>query len=84
MKSLEDGGGEVTALHNHLIGESPRIVYIHMGGHGNLVKMAQTIKQAVALTKSPIPEGGGAKESEDIGFDVTAVERDLTSFLLRT
>jgi hypothetical protein len=74
MKTLEGGGVEVTALHNHLIGESPRILYLHMGGHGDPVKMARTIKQAVALTKSPIPEGGGAKESEDIGFDVAAVE----------
>jgi hypothetical protein len=77
MKTLEDGGVEVTALHNHLIGESPRILYIHLGGHGDPVKMARTIKQAVALTKSPIPEGGGAKESEDIGFDVAAVEKIL-------
>jgi hypothetical protein len=75
MKTLEDGGVEVTALHNHLIGESPRILYIHMGGHGDPVKMARTIKQAVALTKSPIPQGGGAKESEDLGFDVAAVEK---------
>jgi len=77
MKSLEDGGVEVTALHNHLIGESPRILYIHMGGHGDPVKMARTIKQAVALTKTPLPQGGGAKESEDIGFDVAAVKKIL-------
>jgi len=75
MKTLEDGGVEVTALHNHLIGESPRILYIHMGGHGDPVKMARTIKQAVALTKTPLPQGGGAKESEDLGFDVAAVEK---------
>jgi hypothetical protein len=77
MKALEDGGVEVTALHNHLIGESPRILYIHMGGHGDPVKMVQTIKQAVALTKSPLPQGGGVKETEDIGFDVAAVEKIL-------
>ena len=35
MKALEGGGVEVAALHNHLIGESPRILYIHMGGHGD-------------------------------------------------
>ena len=75
MKTLEDGGVEVTALHNHLIGESPRILYIHMGGHGDPVKMARTIKQAVALTKTPLPQGGGAQESEDLGFDVAAVEK---------
>ena len=77
MKTLKDGGVEVTALHNHLIGESPRILYIHMGGHGDPVKMALTIKQAVALTKTPLPQGGGAKESEDLGFDVAAVEKIL-------
>src|SRR6266540_1337703 len=32
MKALRDGGVEVTALHNHLLGESPKILYIHMGG----------------------------------------------------
>ena len=77
MKTLEDGGVEVTALHNHLIGESPRILYIHMGGHGDPAKIARTIKQAVALTKSPLPQGPGAKESEDIGFDVAALEKIL-------
>jgi hypothetical protein len=77
MKTLKDGGVEVTALHNHLIGESPRILYIHMGGHGDPVKMGRTIKQAIALTKTPLPQGGGAKESEDLGFDVAAVKKIL-------
>lgn len=77
MKALNDGGVEVTAIHNHLIGESPRIVYIHLGGHGDPVKVARTVKQAVALTKSPLPEGGGAKEGDDLGFDVAAVKTIL-------
>jgi hypothetical protein len=79
MKTLENGGVEVTALHNHLLGESPKILYMHMGGHGDPVKMARTIKQAVGLTKTPLPQaqGGGAKESEDIGFDVAAVKKIL-------
>jgi len=75
MKALLDGGVEVTAIHNHLIGESPKIIYIHMGGHGDPVKMAQTIKQAVGLTKTPLPQGGGTKETADLGFDVAAVEK---------
>ncbi len=76
MTALQRGGVEVTALHNHLIGESPRILYIHMGGHGDPVKLAQTIKQAVGLTKTPLPPGGGAKETAaDLGFDVAAVEK---------
>jgi Domain of Unknown Function (DUF1259) len=75
MKVLQDGGVEVTALHNHLIGESPKIWYIHMGGHGDPVKLARAIKKAVALTKTPLPQGGGAKENEDLGFDVAGVEK---------
>ena len=75
MKALEDGGIEVTALHNHLVGESPKIMYIHMGGHGDPVKLAQAIKHAVSLTKSPFPQGAAAKETADLGFDVAAVEK---------
>ena len=76
MKALQDGGVEVTALHNHLIGESPRIFYIHMGGHGDPVKLARTIKHAVELIKAPLPQGGSStKETSDLGFDVAAVEK---------
>ena len=76
MTALQRGGVEVTALHNHLVGESPRIMYVHMGGHGDPVKLAQTIKQAVGLTKSPLPQGGGTKEAAAVlGFDVAAVEK---------
>src|SRR5262249_38702547 len=77
MKALQEGGVEVTALHNHLIGESPKIMYIHRGGHGDPVKLAQTVKKAVALTKTPLPQGRGASESRDLGFDVAAVEKIL-------
>lgn len=75
MKALQDGGVEVTALHNHLIGETPKVMYIHMGGHGDPVRLAQTIKKAVALTKTPMPQGGSSNESQDLGFDVAAVEK---------
>jgi hypothetical protein len=76
MKALQDGGVEITAIHNHLIGESPKIIYVHMGGHGDPMKMAKTIKQAIGLTKTPLPQGSGTKEATaDLGFDVAAVEK---------
>jgi biopolymer transport protein ExbD len=79
MKALQEGGVEVTALHNHLLGESPRILYIHMGGHGDPVKLAQAVKNAVALTKTPMPPGAGANESQELGFDVAAVNKIMGS-----
>jgi hypothetical protein len=75
MQTLQEGGVEVTAIHNHLLGESPAIKYIHMGGHGDPVKLAETVVKAVASTKTPMPPGGGSKEGQDLGFDVAAVEK---------
>jgi hypothetical protein len=76
MKALQDGGVEVTAIHNHLLRESPKIMYIHMGGHGDPVKLAHAVKHAVSLTKSPLPQGSPAKESAaDLGLDVAALDK---------
>src|SRR5512147_2686992 len=32
MSKLEQGGIEITAIHNHLLGESPHVMYMHIGG----------------------------------------------------
>ncbi len=75
MKTLQEGGILVTALHNHLLQESPKIMYIHMGGVGDPVKMAATVKAAVALTKTPPADGSPAPEPGKLDFDVQAVEK---------
>jgi Domain of Unknown Function (DUF1259) len=75
MKTLQEGGVQVTALHNHLLQESPKIMYIHMGGIGDPVKMAATVKAAVALTKTPPPAGSPAPQPEKLDFDTQAVEK---------
>ena len=78
VKALQEGGVEVTAIHNHLVGESPQILYVHMGGHGDPVQLARAVKQAVSLTKTPMPPGGGGgSESADLGFEVAAVEQAM-------
>jgi uncharacterized protein DUF1259 len=45
MKTLQDGGVEIAALDNHLLGESPKIMYLHIGGHGDPVQMAHAVGQ---------------------------------------
>ncbi len=59
MSKLEQGGVEVTALHNHLLWETPRVLYMHIGGHGDAAALARTIHDALALTKTP-PSGPGS------------------------
>ena len=55
MVALEEHGLEVTALHNHVLHETPRVMYMHITGHGDAVKLAGALKQVVALTKTPAP-----------------------------
>jgi hypothetical protein len=76
MSSLENSGLQITALHNHLLHESPRVMYMHIGGHGDAVKLAGAIKQAFALTKIPAPKPAAAAQ-QDIGIDTKAIEQAL-------
>jgi len=78
MRKLQDGGIEISALHNHLLGESPHVMYMHVSGHGDAVKMAHAIHEAIALTKTPGPDASGAPAaSEPLGIDQKAVEEAL-------
>ena len=54
ISALQAGGIEQTALHNHLIGESPHVMYLHFRGHGDAVKLARTLHDALELTKTPM------------------------------
>jgi len=55
IDALQAGGIEQSALHNHLIGETPRVMYLHFDGHGDEVKLAKTLHDALAKTKTPPP-----------------------------
>jgi hypothetical protein len=54
ISALQAGGIEQSAVHNHLIGESPRVMYVHFSGHGDATKLARTLHDALALTKTPM------------------------------
>ncbi len=77
MRKLQEGGIEISAVHNHLIGETPHVVYLHIASHGDAVKMAHAIRGAITLTKTPGPDAGGAVPPEPLGIDQKAVEGAL-------
>jgi hypothetical protein len=54
MLALQTGGVEQTALHNHVLGETPRVMYMHIRAHGDAAAIARTIHSALALTKTPL------------------------------
>ena len=54
MAKLLESGLEVTAVHNHLLRASPATFYMHVGGHGDPVKMAEALHAALAVSKTPL------------------------------
>src|ERR1700738_1825746 len=56
MLKLQEGGIHESAVHNHLIGESPHVMYMHIASHGDPVQMAKSIHDALALQKTPGPD----------------------------
>jgi hypothetical protein len=57
MSALLNGGLEVTALHNHLINESPQVMYVHFFGRGDAAKLAAAVKDALKKTSTPGGKG---------------------------
>jgi len=54
MLKLIDGNIEITAIHNHLLRTSVPVFYMHVGGHGDPVKLGETLHAALALSKTPL------------------------------
>jgi Domain of Unknown Function (DUF1259) len=78
MMKLQEGGIQQSALHNHLLGESPHVMYMHIASHGDAVQMAKVIHEALALTKTPAPEASPAAQAlTDLGFNQKQVEEVL-------
>lgn len=51
ISELRKGKIEVSTLHNHMLGENPRIHYVHFQGTGKLDQLAQTVETAIKTTK---------------------------------
>jgi hypothetical protein len=60
-RELQAGGFEILAIHNHLIDEIPRVVYLHFHGMGDVAALAKTLKAALEKTGTPqAPPAGKA------------------------
>jgi hypothetical protein len=54
MEKLHSAAFEITAVHNHLLGETPHVMYMHYMGHGRAAQIAGTLKAALAVSKTPL------------------------------
>ncbi|MFL5486832.1 MAG: DUF1259 domain-containing protein [Gemmatimonadaceae bacterium] len=79
MRALQAGGVEQTALHNHVLNESPHVMYMHILAHGDAAKIARTIHDALAQSATPMnppaPASPAAAAAADL--DTLAIARTL-------
>lgn len=54
VAQLVAAGLQVTAVHNHLVNETPAIKYIHYYGEGDATQLAEKIKSVFAVTGTPL------------------------------
>ena len=78
MKHLIENGLEITAIHNHLLRTSVPVFYMHIGGHGDPVKLAETLHAALALSKTPLTQPA-ASPPAPLDLDTADVEKTLGS-----
>ena len=53
IRELQAGGFEIMAIHNHLLGESPHVLYVHFMGHGEEAALGRTLAGALEKTRTP-------------------------------
>jgi hypothetical protein len=77
MKRLIDDGVEITAVHNHLLRTSPAVFYMHVGGQGDPVKLAQTLHAGLSLSQTPFAAPAPAATPPTIDLDTPAIDTAL-------
>jgi hypothetical protein len=75
MGKLIEGGIEITAVHNHLLRANPETFYMHIGGHGDPVKMAEVIRSALALSKTPFDPPAAPAPAPPIDLDIAQLDQ---------
>ena len=75
MLKLIEGGLEITAVHNHLLRASPATFYMHVGGHGDPVKMAVMIREALSASKTPPAATVGAAQPPAVDLDTAQLDQ---------
>jgi hypothetical protein len=77
MKRLIDDGIEITAIHNHLLRTSPAVFYMHVGGQGDPVKLAQSLHAGLALSQTPLAPPATAQPPATVDLDTAALDTAL-------
>ena len=77
LSRLLAGGLTITALHNHLLRSTPATMYMHVHGNGDAVKLAMSLRQALAASHTPTDAPPAAAPPEALALDTKALDAAL-------
>ncbi len=72
ISALAEADIHVTAIHNHFIGEEPRIMYMHIGGMGTGSALARGIRNG--LDRTATPKTPASASSSSLTLDTKRIE----------
>jgi hypothetical protein len=75
MTTLIENGVDITALHNHLLRANPATFYMHVGGMGDPIKMANAIRAALAESKTPLTASAAATPPPPVELDTAQLDQ---------
>ena len=75
MAKMIANGLEITAVHNHLLRANPATFYMHVGGHGDPVKLANAIREGLAESKTPMTVAAPPAQQPAIDLDTAQIDQ---------
>ena len=75
MTKLIENGVEIAAVHNHLLRSSPATFYMHVGGHGDPLKIATAIRASLAESETPLSAPAAVTPPPPIDLDTTQLDQ---------
>jgi hypothetical protein len=75
MAKLIENGIDITAVHNHVLRANPATYYMHIGGHGDPVKLATAIRTGLAESKTPLTPPAAPASPPAIDLDTGQLDQ---------
>jgi hypothetical protein len=78
-RTAEANGLEISAIHNHVVLERPRVKFVHCSGFGSPAKVARAVKLTVWATGLSVSKDDDTEDKDDVarGLNVGALDAAL-------
>jgi hypothetical protein len=80
MSAALDNGLEVTALHNHFFGDEPKVMFMHVGGHGSVQDLASAVGKVFRAAQEKPPAAPSVEiDPARTSLDVAKIDAALAA-----